>query len=331
MFGKLSWPKNSGGIFTLVVASFLLVFLGASCHKSEPKQKSDWFEKSVKSDGVKVIVRSSDRSIRTSDLLLFELTVESDPRYQVKLPEVPEKLGSFFVVDSHTEVPRLNDSGQVVIDRSYLLEPDVPGQVDIPELQVTVEPKPPFKGKTFSLKSPALSVQVLSVLAGKKETFRDIAPDVRKPEVESTSHWQAALLMSTVVVALCLLLVWRKWKKSGDIQAVNPQRDWENLATCSANEKRKRMESALSAYLATRFSLDLKAFDFQGVQEQLKAQKVELPGFDENLARFNRFQYGVGEVSDDDVDALYQMWDEWMRHLPDLSEKERNRGKEILS
>ena len=182
MPGNSSAPKRSGVILMCAVAAVLFVGLGASCRKPERNMKADFPVESVKSDGVEVVVRLSARSIRTSDRLFFELIVQSEPIYQINLPEVPEKLGSFFVLDSQTEPPRLNDAGQMVVERIYTLEPDKPGVVEIPALEVVAIPKPNtpnHKVSELKLRSKAISVQVLSVLNGGGESFRGIAPDIQ--------------------------------------------------------------------------------------------------------------------------------------------------------
>jgi len=330
MSGNLSFFKNMGVRWAVYTAVVLLVVVGSSCRKTERAPNVDGVTESVKSGGVEVTVRVSDRSIRTSERLSLELTVRSDPSYQVTLPDVPEKLGSFFVLNTQTEPERLNDAGKVVIERIYTLEPDMAGPTEIPALEVTAILKSPKKhsGKSpkIKLQSKALPVQVVSVLNGGKEAFRDIAPDTEKVVEAPMSRWPLVALISNVIVVLCLFWVWSRWKKMNANSDSDLQRDWEALAVMAEDEKWRRMEPILSAWIGQRFALDLQAVDFQGVKDQLEARKIVLSGFDENLGQFNKLRYGTAPVSDADVNATYQMWDEWMRQF---SQSNPNQGGEM--
>jgi len=320
MSGKFPLFKITG----VVLAFFVVVAVAVSCRSSEKMTESTSAVESVKVDGVEVFVWVSAPSIRTSERLSLTLTVQSDPNYQIQLPEVPEKLGSFFVLESQTASPRLNDAGQIVIERVYTLEPDQPGVAEIPEFLVVAIPDDAPKRAKFQIQSKPAIVNVLSVLnAGEgnvKKSFRDIAPDTRSEVVVRSHRWPLVALISNVVVVLCLLVVWLKWKKSGKNANSDPEREWVDLASARPEEKRRRVESVVSAWVAKRFALPLRAVDFQGVNEEFCAKELEVSGWHELVARWNQFQYGAKPSTDGEIEGLYQMWDAWMRALPDQAD-----------
>ena len=307
---------------------FGVVFALLSCQKSEPERTSEAQTEWVRSGGLEVGVQLSSRSIRTSERLRLRLIAQCEPSYAMRLPELTENLGSFYVLESQTMPARLNDAGQLVRERVYSLEPDQAGVAEIPPLEVVAIPKPPRKGAPLKVTSKPATVQVVSVLNGGKETWRDIATEIQAEQEGSTSYRGLLAWVSSAVLALALLWFWKSRKTTDVGNVTRPQRAWEALAGASPEEKRNKMEAALSACLAQRLGLSLRAVDFQGVQALLDEKNWDLPGWRERVRRFHQAQYGSGSMSDEDAEGLYAMWDAWLRELPDFPASCTEQGKE---
>lgn len=196
-------------IIAIVMLS-LSVLVSCRTKPDEAEPKGD--TQVLKQDALEISITTSTRKLASSEMFDVTLLVRHDSSYHVQLPEVSEKLGSFYVFDTRSLPDRLDKSGWIELKRIYRCEPDIPGVSDVPEFRVTA--KGP-DGELVTLVSKPMPVTVTSVLVSGEENFRKIAPDTRPDNAESPSRWPMALLVANVLVVCCLLLVWRKWSKQG--------------------------------------------------------------------------------------------------------------------
>jgi hypothetical protein len=235
-------------------------------------------------------------------MLDVRLRLRHDPAYDVQWPELLPKLGAFFVFESHTSSPKLDEAGWVVMTRVITLEPDLSGLCVVPEMMVTAQTA---EGEGIQLSSKPIAVTVVSVLTDGEKNLRDIAPDMRSVEPEPMSRWPLALLMANVLVVCCLIVVWRKWKKPR--VKINRQtlKHFHQLELASSTEVMFQLESAVSSLIAQQLDLKLRSVDFAGLSDRLTTQGITVSGLQEAIAAYESFQYTSTQPSDEDVKALY--------------------------
>lgn len=284
----------------------IAVVLGVAClvacrshHEDTVQERGAYF---VSTAGLELVTTTSAQEIATSDMLEVRFRVRYDPAYDVQWPELPAKMGEFFVFESHTSSPKLDKTGWVVMTRVFTLEPDLAGACVVPEFVVTAKNT---DGENIKLSSEAIKVTVVSVLAEGEKNLRDIAPDVHAAEPESLSRWPLAVLIVNVFVVACLIVVWRKWKKPPIKINRQTLEHFYQLESASSAEVMLELESSLSLLIAQQFDLKLHSVDFAGLSDRLTAQGITVPRLQETIAVYESFQYTSTQASDDEVKALF--------------------------
>ena len=278
------------------------VWLVVSCRSHLDEKVQLRGSHSVSMTGVELTTTISAQEIATSDMLDVRLRLRHDPAYDVQWPELSSKMGAFFVFESHTSSPKLDEEGWVVMTRVITLEPDLSGVCVVPEFVVTSKNA---NGEDIQLSSKPIAVTVVSVLTEGEKKLRDIAPDKRSVEPELMSRWPLALFLGNLIVGCCLIVVWRKWKMPR--VKINRQtlKHFHQLESASSTEVMLQLESAVSSLIAQQLDLKLRSVDFAGLSDRLTTQGITVLGLQEAIAAYESFQYTSTQASDEDVKALY--------------------------
>ena len=152
-----------GAAFAAVAAVTVSVgLLAASCSAPPGVLGSTGIEKTYGSDAAgRLTLRVSSGSIRAADDLVLEVEARASKGWTATLPEIPDPLGRFTVLDRGPENRRLAPDGALTMSRTYQLQPFLPGAYSIPSLTVTFESG---DGKLYSVESEEVPIQVASVL-----------------------------------------------------------------------------------------------------------------------------------------------------------------------
>lgn len=278
------------------------VWLVVSCRSYPGDEVQLRGSHSISTTGLELTTTISAQEIATSDMLDVRLRLRHDPAYDVQWAELSPKMGVFFVFESHTSSPKLDETGWVIMTRVITLEPDLSGVCMVPEMVVTAQNA---DGEDIQLSSKPITVTVVSVLTDGEKKLKDIAPDKRSVEPEPMSRWPLALLMANVLVVCCLIVVWRKWKKPR--VKINRQtlKHFQELELASSTEVMLQLESAVSSLIAQQFDLKLRSVDFTGLSDRLTTQGITVSGLQEAIAAYESFQYTSTQPSDEEVEALY--------------------------
>lgn len=300
----------------LIAVMMVLMLALVSCRTQMEDADVEGETQEVKVDVLGLRVTTSTQKVTTSEMFEVILQVRHDPGYQIQLPEIPEKLGHFFVFETHSSPARLDSSGWVELKRVYTLEPDILGVNEVPEFLVTA--KDP-EGKVVKVSSKPMAVTVTSVLVGGEKNIRDIAPDTRPSTAESVARWPIALLLANVLVVGCLLMVWRKWRRGKGGGGVGVMNDWGRFLTDGDDGDAGgslQIEPVLAQVIAGHYGLDLKAVDFQGLVDQLETRKITVPGLNAAIENYTRLEYAEYEPTEEEVTELYQQFNVIISELP---------------
>lgn len=294
MFDRL---KNVNAL--LLLALLML----AACRTAPEVAETSGEIQRVSVSGVEVSVAIPDLEVSTNEMLYLTLHVRHDPSYQVDLPDVSEKLNSFFVFEYHDTRPRLDAEGWVEMTRVYTLEPDLSGEVVIPEFRLSLKND---QGESSELATKPIAVLVRSVLTGQGAKLREIAPD-DQPEAEGpVSRWPLAIFIANVFVVLFFVLLWRKWKKGkDDSEDVSSYRKFKALESAPSSEIIQTLEPCVVRVIARNQRVKLDSVDFSGLAAKLQSQDVTLSGLDEAIEHYNQLIYSREAPSDIEVMALY--------------------------
>lgn len=294
------------GLGASAVLWLVMMLLLVAC-RSHPEPVDPMGEKQhISANGVQLTVTTSAQEIATSDMLEVTVRVSHDPNYQVELPEVPARMGVFFVFESRNEPARLDENGWVSMTRTYLLEPDMPGECVLPGFKVTAKNAQEEDGL---LLSKPIIVKVSSVLAEKEgsagTSLRDIAPDERAEIVTPVSQWPVNIVIANILIVVVLFMLLLKWVKRDAVDNTQAMSDFALLSDVSSTEIMQCLEPAASKLIAQHYSLNLDSVDFAGLVKQLHSHAVAVPGLVDAVVAYEKLQYASGQPSQTDAREIY--------------------------
>lgn len=190
--------------------------------------------------------------------------------YEVEFPEPesgPERLN---VADSHKSGPELIGNSMVRIEKSYQLEPFLPGDYFIPQLEVLFRKKDEADSEYYRILTQEVKVKVVSVLP-EGEAGRDIK-DIAPPEELPRDPRMVYFVVVAAVVALLLAgggaLYWFCFRKKPELPPPPPEpshltayRALEELLAGNLLAEGRiklfhiRVSDILRRYIENRFSL----------------------------------------------------------------------------
>ncbi len=253
------------GVFAAMVL-VLAALLAAGCSRQKARDDAAAFEivKTYDRGPLHVSLKVEHAKITVADRLRVVLEAVAPESLEVKLPERAEKLGEFAVDDSRLAQPRLIEGGQVLHQRTYVLEPFLAGEYKIPPLAVGYADKQSQAAGPQELSTEEVTIEVASVLAeGEKPQIKQIADPVEMP-----APWWPWALAAVALAALIAGWLWWRRRKRLERDAIPPPAPHEvayaELAKLLASgllEKGEaklfylRLSNVLRRYIEGRFGL----------------------------------------------------------------------------
>jgi len=208
--------KTTGAPAILVVVAMALWPL--SCDKGDAGGTASQefeIEKRYQRGPISVELRASRKEITIADRLTLVIQAEVQEDYEVGLPKFGAKLQQFGIVDYVTAPPRLADNGRVVSRRSYVLEPFLSGEYEIPPMTITFWKKGDPDGKKHEIQTETITIQVASLLPAKAAELeiKDIAGPLDIPAPRRLWLYAAISAAVTVLASTVALVVWRRRRR----------------------------------------------------------------------------------------------------------------------
>ena len=176
-----------------------------SCGASGRDGNGDLFPvvQAVESDGARLGLAIDRESLTTAESALLRLEVEGDESDTVQFPDSQDGFGDFAVVRDETLPARMLDDGRVVRGREYVLQPFLPGDYELPPLEVTLN-------GSVTLSTEPVAIAVESVLDDEESPdLRDITEPF---DIPVPWWWWAALGVSLAATLAGLAWWWRRRK-----------------------------------------------------------------------------------------------------------------------
>lgn len=203
-------------------ASLLLILCGlllGACQVEGPPEveNSSAVVKNFGAEPLTLRLRLDRGHLSIAEQLTVELRAETPEDYAVKFDEVAEFPG-FAVVSEKESSPELTGEGRVAVTKRFLLDPLVPGSVQIAAFTVDAWQKAKNEATPVTVTTEPLTVEIASLLAkdDKGDALSDIAPPVEKPI--SPWLWVGIVLAGVILTLVC----WYFWQRSRRKNTVLP-------------------------------------------------------------------------------------------------------------
>lgn len=217
-----------------VVLLFFILFAGAwlsSCQAQAPGEKKQadqvkkdtGIHKTFERGPISVLLDMDKAEITIADRLNLTLSVIFDEDYDVQLPKFGEKLEQFGIVDYHTSQPSLTGNNQSKISRSYLLEPFLSGEYEIPPMTVHFKKKGDSNDTLHEISTEGITIHVTSLLPEnfEKLTLHDIKPPEDLPQFYDLWLWIGGIALVFLISGIVVFIIIRKRKRNGDNALIN--------------------------------------------------------------------------------------------------------------
>ena len=224
-------PALPCGALLLLFAIFL-----TGC-ASSPETRSAGptpIEKTYETDNAVVHARVNRSELTVADRLDLVLEASATEDHHIEFPSPDEKLGGFLVVETRRGSPKLLEDGRVAENRTYVLEPFLPGDYTVPAMLVRFHRKADDAStdSKITIETEPISIRVTSVLpaadpsASGDDALTKAAPDIKEasgpvdlPGWPQWVYWVAG----GAIVALLIgaIYFWRRRRVDGQT-AVSP-------------------------------------------------------------------------------------------------------------
>jgi hypothetical protein len=322
-----------------VLLAWALFALGLGCAKGPGLVESDEPRDPVE---VEAMV---DRAVATTgDLLTYRIRVDSDPTWEVEIPEAGADIASFRIVDVGQEDP-VEKGGRVQRERWYQLRADLVGSYVLPPVEVRSRPIPTADGEPGSWQTQVTSeifIEVESVLPSDTE-----AADIRqlKPlrEVRASPSWVIIVATALGIALLGAALFWylRRRASKTDLQppipahelafeALNGLRSTDFSNSASVRRFYFQISEVVRAYVEGRFRLNATDLtteeivaNFGSVEDLPAAQNQVLHEF---LIDTDQVKFAHREPTSEDIEGTYEQalgFVEATRPQPSMAEEEQ--------
>jgi hypothetical protein len=292
-------PARAALCVLAAVAALLLPGCGTPAADGGAGDDSTPLERTVSGTPGLVRMRLSASHITIAERLELELSAEHDARFTAELPQFGEKLEQFGIVDYRTTPPRLNAEGDVVVSRSYVLEPFLSGTYTIPPMAVRFLQAEDPDADPSVLETEAVTVTVDSLLPEDLEglDIEDIAPPVTMPRKLGAWVWATAGLAAA---GLVLALAVRWFERRAREQAAAPPPPAHELAYAELQALvaedligrgrikpfYHRLSGILRRYIERRFGLHAPERTTEEFLEELRSGQALARDHREQLSRF---------------------------------------------
>jgi hypothetical protein len=180
------------------------LFLFSACGKPKDTTPSKPEDKGIAKEwksGPLTFRLTADKSEMTiADKLSLTLEAVIDKKYQVKLPDLGDKLDEFSIKDFSKNTPKLADKNTMSWKQSYVLEPFLSGEYTIPAFTVKFWAENENQSDPHVLESEPVKIKVDSILPENMKDLKvadEIGPLVPPPP---DMTWLFILIGAIVVV-----------------------------------------------------------------------------------------------------------------------------------
>ncbi len=207
------------------MAAWAMLLL-SGCHQP-PQETAPAFayEKEFPRDAITVAERINLDHITTAQAFELTLAARHTEAIECAFPLLKdgEKLGEFAVQSSRQSEPALNPDGQIAVTKTYVLEPFLPGEYELPSMSIEYWDKTQPDAAHQTVQTDAVKITVASVLAPGQEAseIKEITPPMELPP--SVWRWLAPLLAALALLALGAgYWAWRGRKRATAAIAAEP-------------------------------------------------------------------------------------------------------------
>ena len=178
--------------------------------------------KTYESGTVTATIEVNAGSVTVADQLELAVEVIAGEDQRVVFPDVEDKLGEFRVADTRVSDPKLLDGGRVARRQTYLLEPFLPGEYEIPELTIGFSDEGADEESQQSIKTDPINIEVRSLLPDSEEEpdIKEAGGPVELPGVDAWVYW----LIGAAVLLLAAggYFLWRRRRVKARIEEAPP-------------------------------------------------------------------------------------------------------------
>ena len=177
--------------------------------------------KTYESGTVAVTIEINADSITVADQLEVAVEVVAGEQQRVVFPGVEDKLGEFRVTGTRLADPKLLDGGRVARRQTYVLEPFLPGEYEIPELTIGFSDEGAEEDSQQSIKTDPIDIEVRSLLPDSEEEpdIKEASGPVELPGVDAWGYW---LVAAAVFIASAGYFLWRRHRAKAQVEEIPP-------------------------------------------------------------------------------------------------------------
>lgn len=258
-------------IILIVLTSVSLI---TSCSKekddvNDVKKEKEIIHKEFERGPVKVILDVDKKEISIAERLNLTISIIAEQGYEVKLPGFGEKLEQFGIIDYQTSTPKLLDSNKTKISRSYILEPFLSGNYNIPPMKFKFFKKDESEQEEHTLETEEIEIIVKSLLPETMKDLKiyDIIPPVKIPFRHTKAVWISIIVIIVIITSTSGIIVWRRYfRKIAEVKQKIPAhniayQEMEKLVAEDLIEKGEikkfyqEISNILRRYIENRFGL----------------------------------------------------------------------------
>lgn len=190
--------------------------------------------------GVDIRIEAQPRKATVGDPIQIDVDITMPAGYQAVMPNLSGQIGDFHIIE-YFPGPAVPDSGKPpapvrpapekagalqhhrarIIASVYRT-----GAFTFPPIQATLKTS---EGKEYKLSSPAVSIEIQSVLTEKNQSLRDLK---RQAEIQEPIRWflWISLALAGAVLAVIAWRLWRKYRRRSSPIPLQPEADPLDLA-----------------------------------------------------------------------------------------------------
>ena len=210
--------------FVPLVGLWLLVAAAWSCGPQTGETGSSApspILKTYESGTVTATIEISADNITVADQLEVAVEVIAGEQQRVVFPDVEDKLGEFRVASTRLADPKLLDGGRVARRQTYVLEPFLPGEYEIPELTIGFSDEGAEEDSQQSIKTDPIDIEVRSLLPDSEQEpdIKEASGPVELPGVDAWVYW---LVAAAVFIAAAGYFPWRRRRAKAQAEEPAP-------------------------------------------------------------------------------------------------------------
>ena len=169
---------------------------------------------------VAVTIEVNAGNITVADQLELAVEVIAGEQQRVVFPDVEDKLGEFRVTGTRVDDPKLLDGGRVARRQTYVLEPFLPGEYEIPELTIGFSGEGGGEDSQQSIKTDPIGIEVRSLLPDSEEEpdIKEASGPLEMPGVDAWVYWLAGA--AVFIAAAAGYFLWRRRRAKARIEEI---------------------------------------------------------------------------------------------------------------